>query len=194
MKNVFLINAHEKYDFAPGQLNRSVAERITENLSEKGYRFKHTNMQDDYDIDQEIEKHQWADILILQTPCNWMGVPWSFKKYMDFIYSAGMDGRMCDSDGRHRESPKDNYGMGGTLTGKKYMLSITFNAPREAFSDASQEFFAGGSVDELFWPMHLNFKFFGMQPMQTFACFDVMKNPEIEKDFERLGQHLDAHF
>jgi modulator of drug activity B len=31
--------------------------------------------------------------------------------------------------------------------------------------------------------MHLNFKFFGMEPLPTFACFDVMKNPDIENDF-----------
>ena len=38
---------------------------------------------------------------------------------MDEIYSAGMDGTLCDGDGRTTESPKLNYGGGGTLTGKK---------------------------------------------------------------------------
>ena len=42
--------------------------------------------------------------------------------------------------------------------------------------------------------MHLNFKFFGMQPLVTFACFDVMKNPDIENDFMRLEAHLNQHF
>ena len=50
------------------------------------------------------------------------------------------------------------------------------------------------AVDDLFWPMHLNFKFFGMEPLPSFACFDVMKNPEIESDFARFDAHLSALF
>jgi modulator of drug activity B len=74
-----------------------------------------------------VEKHQWADTLILQIPVNWMGVPWSFKKYMDLVFSAGTDGRLCDGDGRTRSDPSRQYGSGGSLTGKNYMLSLTLN-------------------------------------------------------------------
>lgn len=42
--------------------------------------------------------------------------------------------------------------------------------------------------------MHLNFKFFGMRPLETFACFDVLKNPNIETDFERFEAHLNQYF
>ncbi|MEM1281890.1 MAG: flavodoxin family protein, partial [Cyanobacteria bacterium P01_H01_bin.152] len=45
-----------------------------------------------------------------------------------------------------------------------------------------------------FWPMHLNFKFFGMEPLPTFVCFDVMKNPNIENDFMHFEGHLNQHF
>ena len=84
--------------------------------------------------------------------------------------------------------------MGGTLRGKKYMLSVTFNAPREAFDDPRQQFFAGRSVDDLLLPTHLNAKFFGMKPLPTFAAFDVMKNPEIDSDFARFAAHLNQVF
>jgi len=40
----------------------------------------------------------------------------------------------------------------------------------------------------------MNFKFFGMKPIPTFACFDVMKNPNIESDFRRLQKHLEENF
>jgi modulator of drug activity B len=151
-------------------------------------------MRDDYKVDKKIGKHHWADALILQSTCNWMGVPWTFKKYMDEVYSAGMDGRMCDGDGRTRKDPSKQYGSGGTLTGKKYMLSLTYNAPREAFNDPNQVFFGGRAVDDLFWPMHLNFKFFGMKPLETFACHDVLKNPDVENDFIRFEAHLNKLF
>jgi len=194
MQNVFIINAHEPWPFSEGKLNRSMLERATADLKNKGYEIQLTTMQDDYDVEKEIEKHMWADALILQTPCNWMGVPWTFKKYMDEVYTAGMDGRLCDGDGRSREDKSKQYGSGGTLTGKKYMLSITYNAPLEAFNDPDQEFFIGRGVDDLFWPMHLNFKFLGMTPLKTFACHDVLKNPDVENDFVRFDAHLDQLF
>ena len=59
-------------------------------------------MKDDYDVDEQLAHHQWADISLLQSPVNWMGVPWSFKKYMDEVYTAGMAGALCDGDGRKR--------------------------------------------------------------------------------------------
>ena len=190
MKKAFLINAHEAYPFSPGALNTTLIDLATKTLAEKGYEIQVTTMKDDYDVEEEIQKHLWADIVILQTPVNWMGVSWSFKRYMDYVYSAGMDGRLCNGDGRSRKDASKQYGTGGTLTDKKYMLSLTFNAPQESFGHEDQLFFEGKSVDDLFWPMHLNFKFFGMEPLETFVCFDVLKNPQIEKDFVRFEEHL----
>ena len=186
MKNIFIINAHEAYPFSAGKLNATLVHKAKTNLMQKGYDVKITTMKDEHDVEQEIAKHQWADVIILQTPVNWMEVPWSFKRYMDYVYSAGMDGRLCNGDGRTRKDPNKQYGTGGTLTNSQYMLSLTLNAPQDAFDDPDQKFFAGKSLDDLFWPMHLNFRFFGMQPLETFACFDVMKNPDIETDFIRF--------
>ena len=194
MKNVFVINAHEEYEFAKGGLNRTLTNMAIEHLASSGYETRLTTMKDDWEVDSEIEKHQWADAVLLQTPVNWMGVPWSFKKYMDFVYSFGMDGRLCAGDGRTRKDPSKQYGSGGTLTGKKYMLSLTFNAPRGSFNDPTQTFFEGKSPDDLFWPMHLNFRFFGMEPLPTFACYDVMKDPNVESDFKSFSEHLAAQF
>lgn len=193
-QNVFIINAHEEYPFAKGDLNRALVERVERHCQARGYAVETTTMKDDYDVDTEIERHRWADVIFLQTPVNWMGVPWSFKRYMDAVYSAGMDGRLCQGDGRTRQDSSKQYGTGGTLVGKKYALSLTFNAPRDSFDDPSQVFFEGRSIDDLFLPMHLNFKFFGMEPLPSFACHDVMKNPTIPNDFERFDAHLDTLF
>ena len=194
MQKVFVINAHEEYAFAKGELNRTLTGMALEQLASLGYETRATTMKDAWEVDEEIEKHRWADVVLLQTPVNWMGVPWSFKKYMDHVYSFGMDGRLCDGDGRSRKEPIKGYGSGGTLTGKRYMLSLTFNAPREAFLDPSEPFFEGKSPDDLFWPMHLNFRFFGMEPLPTFACHDVMKNPDVANDFQRFTAHIAEHF
>jgi modulator of drug activity B len=194
MKNIFIINAHEYYPFSEGKLNATLVEKAKNILQNKGYEVRLTTIQDDYDIEAEIEKHQWADAIILQTPVYWMGVPWSFKKYMDLVYTAGMAGQLCAGDGRTRQDKSKQYGTGGSLTGKKYMLSLTFNAPKDAFNDTNQWFFEGKSIDDLFLPMHLNFKFFGMKPLDSFACYDVMKNPDIESYFQSFESHINRLF
>ena len=194
MKNIFLINAHEAYPFSEGKLNQSLIQKAQNILEHKGYSLLKTAMTDSYTVEDELEKHQWADAIILQSPVNWMGVPWSFKKYMDQVYTEGMAGQLCKGDGRSRKEPSKQYGSGGTLKGKKYMFSLTFNAPQEAFDDPEQFLFAGKNVDDLFFPMHMNFRFFGMLALETFACFDVLKNPDIEHDFKRFEAHLDRIF
>jgi modulator of drug activity B len=194
MSNVLIINAHHHYPFAEGKLNGALVEKAQLLLESKGHSVRLVATDNEWDVEQEIANHLWADIILLQSPVNWMGVPWTFKKYMDEVYTAGMAGQLCNGDGRTKEEPKKNYGAGGTLTGKRYMLSLTFNAPEEAFNDKNEYLFQGKSVDDLWFPMHMNFRFFDMEALPTFAAFDVMKNAEIEKDFERFTHHIEKNF
>ena len=193
MKNVLILNAHHYYPFSEGKLNAALIEKADAFFKAKGYQTRVVNTQDEFDVETELENHQWADIVFLQSPINWMGMTWSFKKYMDEVYTAGMGGALCHGDGRHQDNPKANYGKGGTLNNTQYMMSLTLNAPAESFADAA-DFFEGKSVDDLVFPMHMNFKFFGMQAMPTFACYDVMKNADIDSDFARFEKHLNENF
>lgn len=193
MSNILIINAHHYYPFAEGKLNGTLVEKAEAILSKKKHTVKIVKPSDGFDVEEALQDHQWADVVILQSPINWMGVPWSFKKYMDEVYTAGMGGAMCDGDGRNAEEPKKNYGRGGTLSGTKYMLSLTANAPEESFN-SKDEFFEGKSADDLMFPMHMNFKFFDMTRLPTFIAFDVMKNAEPEKDFVRFEQHINQYF
>ena len=192
MKKLFHISAHQPYPFSPGRLNATLTELAVSIAREAGYEVRQSASAAPYSIEEELEKHQWADLIILQSPINWMGVPWSFKKYMDEVYSAGMNGSLCKGDGRSSDAPKSNYGAGGMLTGTRYMLSLTFNAPEESFKNESEYLFSGRSVDDLLLPMHMNFRFFGMTGLDTFACYDVMKDPHIEEDLKRFRNHLDG--
>lgn len=194
MSNILILNGHQPYPFAKGELNAAFVERAAAYLEKAGHDVRVTKVSEGYDVEQEIANHQWADTVIMQFPVNWMSVPWSFKKYMDEVYTAGMDGRLTNGDGRVAEAPKENYGMGGSLTGTTYMLSVTLNAPAEAFDDPSEPFFEGASLDDLLLPVHLNAKFFGMAPLPTFGAFDVMKNAEPEADFARFDAHLGRVF
>lgn len=189
MKKVLIINGHHYYPFSEGKLNGTLIEKATAMLGEADFEIKVSNVQKGYDVDEEVEKFIWADVVLLQTPLNWMGVTWSFKKYLDEVFTVGMMGQMSNGDGRSAEAPKKNYGLGGLLKGK-YMISVTANAPKEAFNDPNEKFFEGISEDELLLPMHLNFKWFGLEPLKTYFAYDVMKNPEVENDLQRFEKHI----
>lgn len=190
MSHILIINGHQPYPFAEGRLNRTFADTARDMLTAAGHSVQVTTVAEGYDVETEVERHVWADVVLMQFPVNWMGVPWSFKKYMDEVYTAGMDGRLCRGDGRTAAAPTANYGTGGALTETRYLLSVSFNAPRAAFDEPSEPFFAGSSVDDLLRPQHLNMKFFGARPLPTFAAHDVMKNPQIHEDLERFRAHI----
>lgn len=190
MSKILILNGHQPYPFSKGELNAALVDRATAFLKAAGHDVRVTRVDQGYDVEQEITNHQWADTVIMQFPVNWMGVPWSFKKYMDEVYTAGMDGRLTAGDGRVAEAPKKNYGTGGALHGTTYMLSVTLNAPAEAFDDPAEPLFEGASLDDLLRPVHLNAKFFGMSPLPTYGAFDVMKNPDVDADFARFDAHL----
>ena len=190
MDKVFIINAHYKTPFSEGRLNASLVDLAKKKLNEKGIEVRVFNTDGEWDIAQQLYNHQWADVIIIQSPIYCMTVPWTFKKYMDEVYTAGMGGSLCNGDGRHRDNPKKNYGTAGTLTGKRYMLSVTLNAPEECFEDSEEYLFQGKSLDDLLFPIHMNLRFFGMEMIPTFACYDVVKNVDIETDFQRFSTHL----
>ncbi len=194
MSNFLIVNGTQPYESAPGTLNASLTKLARDSLTRMGHTVRVTTVADGYDTNADIEAHLWADAIIMQFPVNWMGVPWVFKKYMDEVYTMGMDGRFANGDGRTSDAPTANYGMGGKLTDKKYMLSVTFNAPEEAFDNPAEPFFAGSNVDDLLRPLHLTARFMAMQALPTFAAFDVMKNPNIESDFARYEAHLKTAF
>ena len=194
LKNVLIINGHQPYPFAKGRLNGTFVALAREHLERGGYHVELTEVSKGWDVETELARHQWADALVMQFPVNWMGTPWSLKKYMDEVYTAGMDGRLCRGDGRRGPGQDHLYGLGGALTDTRYMLSLTFNAPRDAFENPDAAFFEQRTVDDLLWPMHLNLRFFGMTALPNFSAHDVMKNPEVEADLARYRAHLESTF
>jgi len=192
--NVLLINGHQRYEgFAEGKLNRTVFEATGKQLTTMGHEVKSTIVDNGYEIPAELEKYRWADAVFVQTPVYWMSVPYLFKKYIDEVFTAGIGEVLCRDDGRTRSDLSRKYGSGGLLQGKKYMISTTWNAPREAFEDPAQ-FFEGKGVDGVFMWLHKNFQFFGMEPLPTFSCFDVLKSADVEGDLGRLQEHVKEAF
>jgi len=194
VKKVLLINAHQRYEgFAEGKLNQTLLDTAKDLLSGFGYEIKTTIVDNGYDISEELEKYKWADVVFVQTPVYWMSVPHIFKKYIDEVHTAGIGEVLCVDDGRTRSDLSKKYGSGGLMHGKKYMISTTWNAPLEAFEDSNQ-FFEGKGVDGVFMWLHKNYQFFGMEPLATFSCHDVLKNADVENDLKRFKRHLNEAF
>lgn len=194
MKNVLIINAHQFYEgMSSGKLNQTIADVIQAEMVQRGCEVQHTNIEQGYVIDAEVQKHVWADLIILQSPVYWFGTPWIYKKYVDEVFTAGFF-QQCFlvDDGRTRQDPTKQYGTGGKMQGKQYMLSLTWNAPKAAFDDQNQVLFQGKSVDDVFACNTANYKFCGVEILPSFSCHDVMKAPDVDGDIARLRQHLAA--
>jgi modulator of drug activity B len=196
MKNVLLINAHQFYDgISSGRLNKTMAGVIREEMAKRGCNVQETNIEQGYDVDAEVQKHVQADVIILQSPVYWFGTPWIYKKYVDEVFTAGlMQQLFLVDDGRTRTDPGRQYGTGGKMHGKKYMLSLTWNAPEEAFDDQAQVLFQGKSVDDVFVSNTANYKFCGVEILPAFSSFNIMKAPDIDSDIARLKRHLTEAF
>lgn len=189
MKKALVINAHQKYEgWAEGKLNQMFAQVAISKLESLGFEVKTTAVDEGYDANQEVDKHVWADVVIVQTPLYWMSAPWTFKKYIDEVFNAGLGTKLATSDGRTRKDPSKIYGSGGLTEGKHVLLSVTLNAPVNAFNP--EEFFEGKTIDELFMWVHKAYQFNGFGSLSGFSAHDVIKNPDIDGDIARYKDHL----
>lgn len=195
MIKIFIINGGQKFGHSGGRFNETISNetlKFFENNSD--FQVKTTNINDDYIPAAEVEKFVWADVIIYHTPIWWFQLPHGFKKYIDVVFTAGHANGIYKSDGRSAENPTINYGTGGMLHGKKYMLTTSWNAPKEAFT-LQGEFFKEHSVDDgpLFGFHRMN-AFVGMEPLQSIHFHDIEKNANVENDLKMYQNHLKTLF
>ena len=192
MKNILLINGAKTFAHSNGQLNDTLTELAQEVLLDLGHQVQVTRADSEYDAKAEVEKFLWADTVIYQMPGWWMGAPWTVKKYIDDVFTEG-HGSLYANDGRSRSDASKKYGSGGLIHDKNYMLSLTWNAPMDAFNDAEQ-FFHGVGVDGVYLPFHKANQFLGMKTLPTFIVNDVIKAPEVEAYMAQYREHLTQVF
>lgn len=190
--NILLLNGGKSFGHSGGRLNRTLQDTAKTVLAANGHSMRETQIDEGYDVAEEIDKFLWMDAVIWQMPGWWMGEPWIVKEYVDKVFTAGY-GKLYQSDGRHRETPTEGYGTGGLLQGRKHMLSLTWNAPREAF-DRPGDFFEGVGVDGVYLHFHKANEFLGMKRLPTFTCNDVMKNPQVPQYLAAYQAHLEQVF
>ncbi len=195
MKNVLIINGHQRYEnIAEGNLTRAYIDIADKFLTKNKFNVKHSVVESEYDIKNEVEKFNWADYFIVQYPVYWMGVPWITKKYIDEIFSAGVGSVTYLDDGRSREDLSKKYGSGGLMKNKKYMISLTYNCPINEF-DNKDGFFDGLSLDEANIATHKTFQFCGVKPMKSYSVHNIFKsNFDLEVELKKFEETLKINF
>jgi modulator of drug activity B len=192
---ILIINTHLTYPgWSEGKLNLAFMEIAKAFFVERGHLVAETFVEGGYKPEEEVNKHMVAEVVILQTPVNWFGAPWIYKKYVDEIFNVALSTKtMLEGDGRTRKDHTRQYGTGGKMQGKKFMISATWNAPREAYDNPNGVLFGGKGTADLFLNITSNYKFCGYDILPDFGVFDIFKNPDFPRAFEEYKQHLEKH-
>ena len=194
-KKIFIINGGQVFGHSGGRFNKTIAEASIHFFkSHPGFEVRYTDINEVYDPVQQVENYVWADVVIYHTPVWWFQLPHGLKKFIDVVFTEGHNKGIYRSDGRSSANPDINYGTGGLLHGRKYMVTTSWNAPAAAFT-LPGEFFRETSVDDgpLFGFHRMN-AFTGMTPLESMHFHDVEKNANIAADMQRYQKHLEKVF
>lgn len=102
------------------------------------------------EIEAEIEKIEWCDLMIWQFPLWWFGLPAMLKGWVDRVFTIGRtygNGRFYDS---------------GVFRGKRALLSLTTGGSEEAFRKGG----FNGDIAGILRPLH--------RGILQFVGFDVL--------------------
>lgn len=191
---IFIINGGQNFAQSKGQFQKTLTQWSVDFFrSEKNAEIKVSDINEEYDLAEEVSKYVWADLVIYHIPIWWFQVPHKLKEYIDKVFTQGHKNGMYESDGRSRsnDNPKLHYGAGGLLHGRKYMLTTSWNAPIEAFT-VPGEFFYLFSEDQVLMGVHKMNEFTGMEKVNGMHFHDMEKDVTPEKIEQEKGLYL-AH-
>ena len=104
------------------------------------------------DVKDEMANLLWADVLILQFPLWWFGMPAILKGWVDRVYANGF----AYGVGEHSDRRwGDRYGE-GALAGKRAMLLVTAGGWEEHYGPRG----INGPIDDLLFPINHGILFY----------------------------------
>lgn len=132
------------------------------------------------DVRKEVDELLWADLVVLQFPLWWFGMPAILKGWMDRVF---LYGKLYSSKRRLHS---------GVCAGKRAMLSVTAGSSSEACSPQGQE----GDTRLILWPIHYSLHYVGFTVLEPVIITDV-RGGRVAADAElqrmRLAQRLHDH-
>lgn len=133
------------------------------------------------DVKAEIDKLLWADVLILQFPLWWFGMPAILKGWVDRVFAYGF----AYGVGEHSSQRwGDRYGE-GTLAGKRAMLIVTAGGWAEHYGPRG----VNGPIDDLLFPINHGILYYpGYDVLPPFVAYRVDRFDEAA--FEPVAESL----
>jgi NAD(P)H dehydrogenase (quinone) len=130
------------------------------------------------DIKDEMEKIEWADLIIFQFPIWYETMPALLKAWFERVLAHGFAHNMLEG----------KIIQQGLLKGKKAMLSFTAGSAKETFYNVIE----GEDKSNLLPPISKALRFTGLEMIDAFAVFDAMPLSEgdAQKSFDEYKKLL----
>lgn len=109
------------------------------------------------DVRAELDRVEWADLVIFQFPVWWFGPPAMMKGWLDRVLVYG---------GLYTSKMRYDRGY---LRGKRAMLSVTLGGAEPTFAYNGRN----GDIDLLLWPVNMSLSYVGMTVLPPFTAFEV---------------------
>jgi NAD(P)H dehydrogenase (quinone) len=118
------------------------------------------------DIAEEQRKLLWADVVVLQFPMWWYGMPAILKGWIDRVYAYGFAYGVGPQGGPHWGK---RFGE-GVLEGRRAMVAMLVGGRMAHYGPRG----VNGTVDDLLWPIHHGVLFYpGMQVVPPAVFYEV---------------------
>ncbi len=133
------------------------------------------------EIEAEIRKLEWCDLMIWQFPLWWFGMPAGLKGWIDRVFA------------RRRVYGHRNTFEKGVLRGKKAMLSFTTGVSEQGYQPGGP----GGDILQIVKPIHygvLQFTGFGVLAPHCVYSPIRMSDQQRESELNRYAERITGIF
>lgn len=127
------------------------------------------------EVRREIDRLEWADLVIFQFPLWWHAQPAILKGWFDRVLVYG---------GLYSGSRRYDRGH---FRGKKALCSVTTGSPEQAF----MPFGRAGNMVEWLWPMHSSLYYVGFDVLAPQVSYGVQGGGIRYQDESAFREHLE---
>lgn len=128
------------------------------------------------DVQRELARLEWADLVIFQFPLWWHAQPAILKGWFDRVLVYG---------GRYTSRMRYDHGY---YRGKQAMLSATTGSPEKAF----RPFGRAGNMVHWLWPMHASLYYVGFDVLAPQVSYGIQGGGiRYQEEADIIG-HLEA--
>jgi NAD(P)H dehydrogenase (quinone) len=118
-------------------------------------------------LQAEMDKLAWCDVLIFQFPIWWLGLPAILKGWVDKVFAVG------------RAYGGGRYFDGGVFAGKRAMCSLTVGGPEPVYTDIG----IYGPMESILYPIHHGiFGFAGFTVIEPFVAYAPARISQKERE------------